>query len=179
MILTAEQRKRTSELAEKFDTAALVYNITTLEKLRWTIKSSDSPRALLEALLLRFALSEHFLNVDDLLSQSQGSAPAPIKKKPAPESVSPEPPRSEPTPPMPRATGSEQQAAGDGREVPSIGNRASLNKPQATSDERPEIKPPIKEVKTNSQRKNEILNDPAVKAVILGLDATITGIEED
>ena len=33
--------------------------------------------------------------------------------------------------------------------------------------------------KTRSQRKNELLNDPAVKTVLMGLDATITGIEEE
>jgi polynucleotide 5'-kinase involved in rRNA processing len=32
--------------------------------------------------------------------------------------------------------------------------------------------------KTGSQRRNEIVNDPAVKTVLMGLDATITGIEE-
>ncbi|MHC4621801.1 MAG: DNA polymerase III subunit gamma/tau, partial [Planctomycetota bacterium] len=82
LILTAEQRKRTAELAEKFDVAGLVYNITALEKLRWSVKNTDTPRALLDALLVRFALSEHFLNVDTLLSQLQaGSTAAPVKKK--------------------------------------------------------------------------------------------------
>jgi len=33
--------------------------------------------------------------------------------------------------------------------------------------------------KTGSQRRNELINDPAVKTVLMGLDATITGIEED
>ena len=33
--------------------------------------------------------------------------------------------------------------------------------------------------KTGSQKRNEIINDPAVKTVLMGLDATITGIEED
>jgi hypothetical protein len=32
--------------------------------------------------------------------------------------------------------------------------------------------------KPNGQNRREILNDPAVKTVLLGLDATITGIEE-
>ena len=32
--------------------------------------------------------------------------------------------------------------------------------------------------KTGSQRRNELLNDPAVKAILMGLDATITGVEE-
>jgi len=71
VILTAEQRERLGRLAEKFDVAGLVYNITALEKLRWTIKNSDTARALLDALMLRFALSEHFLNVDSLLGQSE------------------------------------------------------------------------------------------------------------
>ena len=173
LILTAEQRKRTSEQAEKFDTAALVYNITTLEKLRWSIKNSDTPRALLEALLLRFALSEHFMNVDDLLAQSKGNAPTPIKKKQPPVSPRPEPPRTKPQPTdnKPPVTSHERRATDDGREPSSIENRESSNEPGK--------KPPIKEVKANNQKKNGILNDPAVKTVIIGLDATITGIEED
>ena len=80
LILTAEQRSRAGELAEKFDIAALIYNITTLEKLRWSIKNSDTARTLLEASLLRFALSEHFLDVDTLLSKLQADSTGPIKK---------------------------------------------------------------------------------------------------
>ena len=33
--------------------------------------------------------------------------------------------------------------------------------------------------KTDSQRKNEIVNDPAVKTLLMELNATITGIEEN
>jgi len=185
LILTAEQRKRTSELAEKFDTAALVYNITTLEKMRYTIKNSDTPRALLEALLLRFALSEHFMNVDDLLSQSQGRAAAPIKKKPGPERVRTEPPRSEPTPteaqtktdePIVSSTSTDHIPQG-ALQQDSEGGRPSAENQEANIEEQtPNHKP---RTQSNSQRKNEILDDPAVKTVILGLDATITGIEED
>ena len=32
--------------------------------------------------------------------------------------------------------------------------------------------------KTSSQKRNEIVNNPAVKTVLMELDATITGIEE-
>ena len=78
VILTEQQRKRAEQLAEKFDIAGLVYSITTLEKLRWSLKNSDSARPLLEATIIRLAMSEHFLNVDQLLSQSP---PARIKKK--------------------------------------------------------------------------------------------------
>ena len=82
LIMTAEQRKKVAELAAKFDIAGLVYNITALEKLRWSVKNSDTARALLEAAMLRFALSEHFLNVDALLSRSKTRPSAAVKKKP-------------------------------------------------------------------------------------------------
>jgi DNA polymerase-3 subunit gamma/tau len=78
VVLTEQQRKQSGELAEKFDTAALVYNITTLERMRYSIKNADMPRALLEAAMLRFALSEHFMNVDELLGHSKAGS---VKKK--------------------------------------------------------------------------------------------------
>ncbi len=94
LIMTADQKKKAVELAQKFDAAGLIYNITTLEKLRWAIKNSDTPRSLLDASLLRFALSEHFINVDQLLARSQ-AMPAPVKKKlplePRPASSTPAP----------------------------------------------------------------------------------------
>ncbi len=68
LMLTSAQRQKITDLAEGFDVAGLVYSITALEKIRWQVKNTENPRALLEALLLRFALVEHFLNVDQLLS---------------------------------------------------------------------------------------------------------------
>ena len=89
LVLTADERKLMGELASSFDIPALIYSITALERLRWTIKNSDNPRALLEASMLRLALSEHFIGVDHLLSKAKNApaaAPA-AKKKPlsAPE----------------------------------------------------------------------------------------------
>lgn len=152
LVLTAEQKNRARELSEKFDIAGLIYNITALEKLRWSIKNSDTPRALLEALLLRFALSEHFLNVDDLLSQLQGSSANAVKKKQPAKSVSSEPMPSEPP-------------------VTPHKNRELRIENQEASNER--------RAKTTKRKRNEIINDPAVKTVLMGLDATITGIEEN
>jgi DNA polymerase III gamma/tau subunit len=163
LVLTAEQRERTVELAEKFDTAGLVYNITALEKLRWTIKNSDTPRALLEATLLRFALSEHFLDVDALLSQLKGGADSTIKKK---QPIRPKPQASN-EPQSHRATepqSSEQQTT-------KITQRESSNEHQASRIEN--------RGRTRGQSRNEIISDPAVKTVLMGLDATITGIEEN
>ena len=69
LVLTAAQKEKAVELAKKFDAADLIYSITAMERLRWSVKNSDTPRALLDASLLRFALSEHFMNVDDLMAR--------------------------------------------------------------------------------------------------------------
>jgi len=89
LILTAGEREKMGKIAEKFDVPGLIYNITTLEKLRWTIKNSDSGRTLLEASLLRLALSEHFMSVPAILSQLQRmplKSAGPVKKNLIPDS---------------------------------------------------------------------------------------------
>ncbi len=242
VILTDQQRKRACELAEKFDIAGLVYNISTLEKLRWAIKNSDTSRALLEASLLRFALSEHFLNVDELLSQLRAGASASIKKKrPATRNIpikTIEPPAksqiSEPadlsgltdihsiqgnwqsllgviTAKLGPGTGGLLSSAvpkqfEDGVLTLEFGASAQMQKKMCESngraeqiqtllgeqlstpvrlkfetaaEQQTEAVPDANQPKTSSQRRNELINDPAVKTVLMGLDATITGIEED
>jgi len=242
VILTGQQRKRAGELAEKFDIAGLVYNISTLEKLRWAIKNSDTSRALLEASLLRFALSEHFLNVDELLSQLRAGAFAGIKKKrPAAHNIpikTIEPPAksriSEPvdlsgltdihsiqdnwqsllgviTAKLGPGTGGLLSSAvpaqfEDGVLTLEFGASAQMQKRMCESngraeqiqallseqlsmpvrlefetaaEQQTEAVPDANQPKTSSQRRNELINDPAVKTVLMGLDATITGIEED
>lgn len=88
LLLTPDEKKAMSLVAKKFDTPALIFSITTLEKLRWTIKNSESARALLEASMLRLALSEHFLGVEKLINQLKQSIARPtaartgqVKKK--------------------------------------------------------------------------------------------------
>jgi DNA polymerase-3 subunit gamma/tau len=243
VILTAQQRQRAGELAEKFDVAALVYSISTLEKLRWAIKNSDTSRALLEASLLRFALSEHFLNVDTLLSQLKGGPGATAKKKApriAKSQLSSEPPRpasaahaaencgtvNSPAPcniqsikdrwqdtlslisaKLGPGTGGLLSCAVPGRleNGTLVLELDRVKKDMCERNGRPgqieallseEYSTPIKvkfevvggvqtkaeakaeQHKTGSQRRNELLNDPAVKTILMGLDATITGVEE-
>jgi len=230
VILTEQQRKRAGELAEKFDVAALIYNIAALEKLRWAVKNSDTSRALLEASLLRFALSEHFLNVDELLSQLKGRQAATVKKK-VTRAVN-SPPAGEP-----QATSHESRDAQSikdnwqdtltlikaklgpgtsgllGSAVPKrfedgvltlefdtsskahifersgrIKQIEALLSKEFSTNVRIKFEIATKQTqtesgttppKTGSQRRNEIINDPAVKTILMGLDATITGIEED
>lgn len=85
VILTEAEKKRLTEIADNFDIPGLVYNIAIFEKLRWPIKNSDNPRALLEAALLRVALSEHFMSIPDLLgAKAGGGSPAEKLKKNTP-----------------------------------------------------------------------------------------------
>jgi hypothetical protein len=173
LALTAEQKKKTGELAEKFDTAALIYNITALEKLRWTLKNSDTPRALLDALLLRFALSEHFLNVDELLSKLHGGTAADVKKKQ--QTNIKDETRDDGRPSFAKAAEGKQKTEDRGQTTDD-GQRMTDDKGQMT-DDRTEMNSTHRD-QTTSRGKNEIINDPAVKTVIIGLDATITSIEE-
>ncbi len=102
--LTEQERADLAGLAGKFDIAGLIYNITALEKLRWTLKNSETSRALLEASLLRLALSEHFIGLDQLAAQMRtgvvGGA-VDVKKKSLTLPVSDSPIRAAAPPPMP------------------------------------------------------------------------------
>jgi DNA polymerase-3 subunit gamma/tau len=251
LIMTASQKEKAVELAQKFDAAALIYNITALEKLRWAIKNSDTPRALLDASLLRFALSAHFMNIDQLMAQSSSNVAASVKKKlPVERSTSvptatgrpaqtPTAPPSAPVPAAPPAPAPPRAASGP---VPSdlaaswpdvlAGMEEALgkvtigllhdSKPKDLSEDVVTIEFPTtgkmqKEMcesngrseriaaalsdylgqtvsvrfevaaaeetaeggKSNAQKRYELLTDPAVKTILVGLDATVTGIEED
>jgi DNA polymerase-3 subunit gamma/tau len=234
VLLTEQQKKQAIGLAEKFDIAGLVYNITTLEKLRWSSKNSDTARPLLEAAVIRLTMSEHFLNVDLLLSQSPGSAdkkkvipdrspaanafvavPATAKRHDNNQSESPatgldsiksvwrdiftavgkgtagllavaSPVRFENgtlTIEFPASAAFQKKACDDRiGQIESIlrekcGVTIRLNLQIAQSENQSADQPYPQ--KTKSQRQNEILNDPAVKTIITGLDATITNIEDN
>ena len=156
----------------------------------------------LEASLLRFALSEHFLNVDQLLSQLQASPSAPIKKKELStiaqrdrgtkaQSNSVQMTDDEPrvTNHQPQITNSEHReplvrrlVRRSASEVGSFSEGGSIEnqeKPEPVASEQKQAQPTQNRLKTSSQRKNELINHPAVKTILMGLDATICGVEED
>jgi DNA polymerase-3 subunit gamma/tau len=81
LMLTEDQKKVLGQVAGEFDSASVVYMIMSLERLGWSIKNSEKPRALIEATLVRFALSEHFMNVDALLSRAVGTSSVAKKKE--------------------------------------------------------------------------------------------------
>lgn len=163
VILTDQQRKRAGELAEKFDVAALIYNIATLQKLRWAVRNSDTSRALLEASLLRFALSEHFLNVDELLSKLKNDSSAAVGSARDKKKVSND---------VDKPTTREQQ-------LKDQKPRHQTQKHQESGIEQKPLEHNHKRSRMSGKKRNEIINDPAVKTVLMGLDAIITDVEEN
>jgi len=242
VILTAEQLKSAQCLASQFDAPALVYGVTALERLRWPIKNSETPRPLLEATLLRLALSEHFLDAEALMNRLPGSgadlkkkhlteprpSPQPAVHPPAPSGgAAPGPQTASPPTQAPLldrwpeilkaiegqlgkgtvsllggATASRwsqgvltlqfeacakvqyQMAQGNGRpEQMAAVISDYLGEPTQVvfelargSDGPPKSRPQAPSPAKPKSR--QILDDPAVKTVLLGLDATITGVEE-
>jgi len=234
VVLTEQQRERSARLAEKFDIAALVYNITSLEKLRWSITHSNTPRALLDAAMIRFALSEHFINIDQLLYQG-GQTRSLKKNNVAKSSTNPtgiSPTTQSPSNPVHKLpvldsieaikqnwkgiielvsnrlgagtaallSDTEPSNFQDGKLTLAVTAQAHLSKQMLESNGRKEqlqslfselCRRPI-QLQLESQqpqatesprpdtdrRKNELINDPAVRTVIVGLDATITRVEE-
>jgi DNA polymerase-3 subunit gamma/tau len=88
LLLSGISKPILSELAGGYEVPWLVYAITALERLRYTLKNSETARALLEATLLRLAMSEHFISLDAIAGQLRGGAASlptasiDVKKKP-------------------------------------------------------------------------------------------------
>ena len=50
---------------------------------------------------------------------------------------------------------------------------------EIAAEQQTQAAPDASRPKTTGQRRNEMINNPAVKTVLMGLDATITAVEED
>ncbi len=81
--LADEERREIASQAQRFDAPALVYMIALLENVQRAIKQSVPGRALLDAAVVRLALSEKFADAAALLDAGKAGGPAPQKKSPA------------------------------------------------------------------------------------------------
>ncbi len=66
--LTGATRKDEAERAQRFDAAGLVHMIALTESVQRAVKSSSSPRALFDALLVRLAMTEKLADVTALVA---------------------------------------------------------------------------------------------------------------
>jgi len=69
--------------AQRFDPVALTQDITVLEELRRNIRQSQAGRALLDATLVRMALSDQFASIGELLTRLDGGGTAVASTRPA------------------------------------------------------------------------------------------------
>ena len=77
--LTGEARKDEAARAERFDAAGVVHMIALCESVQRSCKSSAAPRALVDALMVRLAMTEKFADVTALVRQLDSGGPGPKK----------------------------------------------------------------------------------------------------
>lgn len=70
--LTGETRKEEVERSQRFDAAGIVHMIALCENAQRAAKSSPNPRALLDALIVRLAMTEKLADVTTLVAQLKG-----------------------------------------------------------------------------------------------------------
>lgn len=81
--LAGATRRDEAQRAGRFDAAGLVHMVALCENVQRSIKSSSAPRALLDALMVRLAMTEKLADVTALVSQLGGgpvAAGGPAKK---------------------------------------------------------------------------------------------------
>jgi DNA polymerase-3 subunit gamma/tau len=88
--LSEDSRAAEVKLAARFDGSSLIYNIALVESTQRSAKNSAAPRALLDAMVARMAMSEKLADVTALVRELSGGKPAPTSSKaPATTSASP------------------------------------------------------------------------------------------
>ncbi len=80
--LSEDAKAKAEQQASRFDAAGLVYNLALLESLSRNGKASSTPRALLDAAMVRLALAEKMADVSALLAAGGAvSAGGAVQKK--------------------------------------------------------------------------------------------------
>ncbi|GAB5497161.1 MAG: hypothetical protein Phyf2KO_22410 [Phycisphaerales bacterium] len=79
--LTGETRKEEVERSQRFDAAGIVHMIALCENAQRAAKSSPNPRALMDALIVRLAMTEKLADVTTLVAQLKGQTQGAIAGK--------------------------------------------------------------------------------------------------
>ncbi len=77
------QRQEMTDLAGRFDTAALVHMVALVESVGLSMKHAISPRAIFDALMVRMAMTEKLADAAALLSGAPAAARTPSRGSPA------------------------------------------------------------------------------------------------
>ncbi len=159
-------RDEMASLSARFDGATYTYMISMLEEVRRSVRSSNASRALLDAAVVRLALSRNFSQIDALLDQIESAAPsdAPAAAQPKPNAtpaVARKPTPAEPAK-APRASARRPAAPARNRETAQPSRQPS--RPRATSG-------------VSSADKSRIGGDPRVQKAIELFDGSLYNVE--
>jgi len=163
-----ESRKALAEQAKKFDTPALVHILALLENVSRYAKSSSTARALLDAAMVRLALSEKFADLAALVATAE-------KKKLTP------PPQQQPASAPPAAPKPDAAAGPEpGREQRprSVGGSAPRSQPQRQPQQQSPQPTQQKRPYTQQQR-DAVMNQPLIQQVVDVFDARLISLREE
>jgi DNA polymerase III gamma/tau subunit len=168
--VAAVQIEDLKRLAQKFDPAALVQDITVLEEVRRQMRQGHGGRALLDAALARLAMADQFASIDQLLGRvDRGGTGAPAASSPAPEKKKSD---DAVMPPVSAAPAIQKPADSHPPGFP-----AARDVPPPPRLPAPTPVEPAPTIRITAELTAELENDPAVGAVLRELGGRIVKVE--
>ncbi|MHC4233785.1 MAG: DNA polymerase III subunit gamma/tau [Planctomycetota bacterium] len=146
----AQLREQLARQSGQFDAPTYVYMIALVQELRRAVKFSGAARPLLDAAVVRLALSEQFTDLKTALAALGGAPdPAPQKKSAAP------------------AASRKTAGAAD--------QRGPAGEATATS-RRPVAREPSPEPQADSESRRKVMADPAVRRAMELFEGSLVGV---
>ena len=155
--LDESMRKQATEQAARFDVEALVHMIALCENVQRLGRSSPTPRALVDALMVRLALSEKFADLAGLLGEQKTGAGARPTEKKKPDRAVEVTVKPQPPPPARRPAPAARPS------------RPATAAPAAA---------PIKRRPVSQDQRDRALHEPAVRQVIDLFDARLVDMRQ-
>ncbi len=182
--LDEASKQQAAEQSKSFDTPSLVHAIALLENVQRYSKMSSTPRAMLDAAVVRLAMSEKFADVAALLGGSGSGGGVDQKKKfpsPGDQPVggrSPVlPPRPSPTvPPLAASRASAPQPV---TAIPPVAQPvgATVSSPYSPSPQPPTPSPRRAQVVSQAER-DQLAKLPLVKQIMEAFDARLVDVRQ-
>jgi DNA polymerase-3 subunit gamma/tau len=153
-------REQLAAQCQRFDAATYVYMITLAQELRRSVKSSGAGRALIDAAVVRLALSEQFTDLKTVLASLGSGTAAPVQQKAAP--------RQPATPSAPEKTRPSRPAS----------RRTSSTRPRRAASPAPSTGlAAAPQGNVSAERRRAVMADPAIQRAVRLFDGTVVDIK--
>ncbi len=166
--LPESQREQVRELAGRFSVPSLVHAMGMLQALSRNVRTSSIGRGMVEAVLVRLAAADKFVDPESLIERLEaapsappaGRVPPPSRRGPA---ARPSGEKKKPSPVAAAPAGDEGPREPSPRDSGGSGNGAYETEAQGESPPAPE---PAPRPALSTDERNEIARDPAVREVL-------------